>query len=106
MKSKHKAKIEIKELLSIKKVISSSNLALRFYANDGWTKEELDEYCVIGEVHCRNPDDPSPYFTLNLDKGSFFDCVRLYNEKCGRLIRAFNDYPEQNDIQFMESHNS
>ena len=100
------SKSEVNRLLHLKKVISSSNLALRFYKNDGWTKEELDKYCLIGEVHCRHPLDDNQYFSLNLDKGSHFDCVRLYNEKCSHLIRAFDDYPNQSDVQFMEAHNS
>ena len=89
----------------IRKVIQSSNLCLRFYAADGWTKEELDALCVIGEVYCAHPDDDHPYFTLDHRKGSMFDVDKLM-ESMSELVRAFDDYPNQSDRQFIEYHNS
>lgn len=88
----------------MKKSIHSSNLALRFYISAGWTKEELDKLCIRGEVKCFHPHDADPYFTLDHEKGSAFDAVKLY-ERCSQLYRAFNDYPEQSDIQFIERYN-
>jgi hypothetical protein len=86
----------------MKKVIRSSNLALRFYLTDGWTKDELDECCVTGEVKCFFPDDPSPYFSLTV--GSFFDCFMLL-DKASRVDRLFDKYTHMSDIQFLEQMN-
>lgn len=88
----------------MKKPIHSSNLALRFYMSDGWTKEELDLLCTKGEVLNNHPKDKDPYFVLNHEKGSCFDAVKLY-EKCSILVRTYNDYPHETDIQFIERYN-
>lgn len=93
--------LKMKERL---KLIHSSNLALRFYVSEGWTKAELDKYCIRGEVHMAHPDDRDPYFTLDHNKNSAFDAVMLYS-KSGGLVRIFNDYPHESDIQFIERMN-
>jgi hypothetical protein len=87
-----------------KKPIHSSNLALRFYLHDGWTKEELDSFCIRGEVNCFHPGDHEPYFVLDHTKRSAFDIPKLY-EKCSKLYRAFDDYPNESDVQFMKRFN-
>lgn len=85
------------------KTIYSSNLILRFYINDGWTKEELDKFCTKGEVHCFHPYDKHPYFTLDHRKGSAFDAVKL--SAASKLVRSFDDYPNITDVKFIERHN-
>jgi hypothetical protein len=83
----------------MKKVIRSSNLALRFYISDGWTKEELDKLCSKGEVRSRFPTDMYPY--LSLTQGSRFDTTLLL-DSCSALVRAFDDYPSESDREFVE----
>lgn len=72
--------------------------------SDGWTKEELDSFCIQGEVKCYHPHDKDPYFVLAYEKGSQFDAKKLY-EKCSVLYRAFDDYPNETDLEFIKRHN-
>jgi len=85
------------------KVVRSSNLALRFYVSDGWTKEELMELLVgdTGDFLIR-PMDPEPYYILTV--GSRLDPEKLL-AKTSKLVRAFNDHPWQSDLQFMMKYN-
>ena len=83
----------------MKKVIRSSNLALRFYISDGWTKKELDKLCSKGEVKCFFPADLDTYFTLT--QGSRFNTTLLL-DSCSTLVRTFNDYPSESDREFIE----
>ena len=83
----------------MKKVIRSSNLALRFYSSDGWTKEELDKFCLKGEVQCLFPDDQDPYYSTLL--GTVLDTTLLL-DSCSTLVRRFNDYPSESDKEFVE----
>jgi hypothetical protein len=91
-----------------KKRVSSSNLALRFYKFDGWTRECLEKYLTKGELidtefshHADTPDNA--YFILK--PYSKLDMKRLYDEQVSEVLRAFNDNPEWSDLQFMESKN-
>lgn len=86
----------------MKKPIRSSNLALRFYISDGWTKEELDQCCIKGSFSCTHTDDPDPYYTLDI--GSTFNTKKLI-EKMSVLHRRFDDYPNETDEQFIEKMN-
>lgn len=55
-----------------------SNLAMRFYIRDGWTKELLDSCCIDdGSVHCFHPKDMEPYYVLDHRKYSAFDATKL-----------------------------
>jgi hypothetical protein len=88
----------------MKKVILSSNLLLRFYAEDGWSIEELNSFCTPGEAGgavCPHPKDSNPYFIY--EACSPVDVDKLL-ERCSKLVRAFNDYPAQTDREFMERH--
>jgi hypothetical protein len=92
----------------VKKRVSSSNLALRFYKFDGWTREVLESYLTKGELidtqfshHKDKPDEA--YFILK--PYSVLDMKRLYDEQVAEVHRAFNDYPHDTDLQFMERHN-
>jgi hypothetical protein len=86
----------------IKKPIYASNLMLRFYEKDGWTKSELDSCCLVGSVKCFFPKDPEPYFTL--DQGSSFNITKLY-EHCSHLFRSYKDHEKESDIQYLERMN-
>lgn len=86
------------------KVIRTSNLALRFYVRDGWTKEELDAVCTVGSVHCAHPNDEFPYFTLNYGEHSRFDCKKLLALADG-VERRYDDRPGDTDLEFLESMN-
>jgi hypothetical protein len=89
----------------MKKIVRSSNLALRFYQNDGWTKEVLEKYLIKGSFLDSKErfGDTNPYFVLNV--GSQLDMKRLYEEQVSSVQRAFDDYPHQTDLGFMERFN-
>jgi hypothetical protein len=86
----------------MKKIIRSSNLSLRFYYSDGWTKEELDLLCEKGQVYCSFPEDKNPYMTLY--PGSLFNCEKLL-AACSKVHRMFDDKPNQTDLEFLKEHN-
>jgi hypothetical protein len=85
----------------MKKRVSSSNLALRFYKGDGWTRECLEKYLTRGklldtaETHGDKPE--SAYFIL--DVGAALDMPKLYAEQVSEVHRAFNDHPQMSDVQ-------
>ena len=81
------------------KPIRSSNLMLRFYVKDGWTKSILDQYCIKGQVSIKHPEDIDPYYTL--DAATKLDVIQLYIDHVSVVHRAFNDYPNETDIQYM-----
>lgn len=58
-----------------RKPVYLSNLAMRFYEGDGWTKKELDSLCELGQVWCKHPEDEFPYFTLDI--GARFHVMKL-----------------------------
>lgn len=62
------------------KPVYLSNLNMRFYIADGWTKPELDECCKRGSVkRCTfeplRIDPDNDYFALS--PGSYFESSRL-----------------------------
>jgi len=59
----------------LKKPIVLSNLAMRFYFSDGWTKPELDMCCLKGEVSCKFPEDTFPYYTLEIGANFNLDAL-------------------------------
>lgn len=91
-----------------KKPISSSNLALRFYSADGWTKKELKE-CIRNFGSVEEVDFDSAAIVLcglayyRFSNPCDVDLDKLA-EKCSILYRAFNDYPDETDKQFMARH--
>jgi hypothetical protein len=91
----------------MKKPVHSSNLALRFYRQDGWTREILENYLTRGKLvdsaeRFGDTDDTS-YFILAV--GARFDIGELHRDHVGEVIRTFNDYPGDSDLQFMERKN-
>jgi len=85
----------------MKKPVHSSNLALRFYIKHGWTKEELTECIVKGNVVIAHPKDgPEAYYVLE-HIGCSFDVDKLL-EKVSIIYRAYDDYPDETDKQFIE----
>lgn len=92
----------------MKKVVHTSNLALRFYKSDGWTRECLEQYLVSGEIkdtqglpHLDSVE--TAYFILS--PYSRLDILRLYEDQVSRVVRTFNDNPELSDVQLMETKN-
>lgn len=91
-----------------KKRVSSSNLALRFYKFDGWTRECLEKYLMKGELydteftHHKDIRENAYYI---LRPGSALDMARLLNEQVSEVHRTFNDNPSDTDLQFMERFN-
>lgn len=84
-----------------KKVIRSSSLALRFYAKDGWTVEELLEIAPDGFPYMAHPGDQEPYFIFTNDSKVK---AELVYERCSELIRAYNDKPTQSDLDFIREY--
>lgn len=94
-------------------VIRSSNLALRFYASDGWTKELmlsliLDEFrhdakSFLVDTREREDNEDDYYFLFKPDSFYKIDFDKLLTLKT-KLYRAFDDYPNQTDEEFMLAH--
>lgn len=90
--------------MTSKKPIRMSNLAMRFYIHDGWTKEELDGLCIRGEVKCFHPQDIRPYFTLDHNLASQFDAEKLL-AKTSKIVRAFSDQNQYSDLDLIKRYN-
>lgn len=90
----------------MKKIVSSSNLALRFYKCHGWNLDCLEKYLISGSFYDteikHNDRKESAYFIL--EPGSTLDIEKLYEEEVSQVFRAFNDYPLETDLQFMKRH--
>ena len=91
----------------MKKRVSSSNLALRFYKSDGWTRECLEKYLIKGSLkdtaETHQYEDHNSYYIL--DVYAKLNMKNLYENEVGEVCRAFNDYPNETDLQFMERYN-
>ena len=70
------------------KIARTSNLAMRFYELDGWTKDELDSLCTSGSFSCKFPDDQDKYWIL--DTGSAYDVDKMM-EAISEVQFAFKD---------------
>jgi len=94
----------LRKLVMGRKVVRSSNLALRFYKRDGWLRETLEVYLIQGRIldtqdlHGDSVDDA--YFIF--DRGSKVDMKSLYLAEVSEVERRFNDYPEETDLEFLE----
>jgi ribosomal protein S18 acetylase RimI-like enzyme len=90
-----------------KKEVHSSNLALRFLKRCGWTKETLEQYLIRGKlIDTQESHDDDEYWAYYiLDVGSRLDMKKLYEEQVSVVYRAFDDYPNMTDLEFMESKN-
>tara|TARA_Y100000034_G_C6906825_1_gene421129 strand:+ start:3110 stop:3385 length:276 start_codon:yes stop_codon:yes gene_type:complete len=89
----------------MKKTVIGTNLTIRFYLKDSWSKEILDKYIVDRNL-CRveNQTDlegKMQYFTYsNL---SFIDFDSLYSNEIGDVIRTFDDDPSLSDREYLSS---
>ena len=45
-------------------IVRTSNLNLRFYVDDGWTREILNSCMKVGVVEMPFPFDEKPYFVI------------------------------------------
>ena len=84
-------------------IVRSSNLALRFYESDGWTPGLL-ETCLARGFLRKSADYETELKELRywaLDIGGAFDTDKLMKHVT-KLIRAFDDYPNETDREFIE----
>lgn len=92
-------------------VIRSSNLCLRFYRRDGWSKELMEvlikpqfrSKVTIADSQDKGDDETCSYFVITAFGKDVVDMDLLLKLKT-ELIRAFDDYPDQSDEDFMRSH--
>ena len=88
-----------------RKVMHTSNLAMRFYVHDGWTLEELNEVLIKGSFHLmkieQDPNDPSYYV---LDAHSTVDVDKL-DKKVSIIKKAFDDYPNETNKECIKRFN-
>lgn len=87
--------------------VVATNLAMRFYKNDGWTSHQL--YSIvkyIGPECLEDPyryfDDTEPYWIPNVGTRLDIDSLMLLVTE---VVRVFNDHPELTDRQILESKN-
>ena len=78
------------------KIARTSNLALRFYEQDGWTEEELNSLCVKGSFHCPFPSDEYKYWLLEV--GSQYDV----NKMMQAISHIKCTFPEQEKLTKFE----
>ena len=85
-------------------MIKSSSLALRFYASDGWTQELLDSLTLSGKIvkHPHFEQDEKTgwggYFVS--ERGTKLDILELM-KIVTKVVRRFDDYPEESDESFL-----
>ena len=91
----------------MKKPISSSNLALRFYKCEGWVREDIEPYLLSGKLldTQETHNDAIEWAYYILDVGSRLDMKKFHDEKVSSVYRRFDDKPSQTDLEFMESKN-
>ena len=89
----------------MKKRVSSSNLNLRFYKSDGWTREDIEPYLVKGYLNDSaemfGDREDLAYYVLGMNTRLVMK--RFYEEKVGEVFRAFDDYPNWTDLEFLEN---
>ena len=91
-----------------KKVVHSSNLALRFYKACGWTREILEKYLIEGNIldtEFSHHQDPHAIAYYVLKPYSKLDMASLYKNEVSEVNRMYDDYPEETDLEFMERFN-
>lgn len=85
-------------------VVHSSNLALRFYAKDGWTQPILDVLTIRGKVRPHpgfEEDEKSGWGGYYLpDLGTEMN-IPLLMQLVTKVHRRFDDYPEESDESFI-----
>ena len=89
----------------MKKPISITSLAMRFYRNDGWTEEILKPYLVRGEFFYFEKDK-LPYWILTA--GSQLNVTKLFmdghiGELRGRA--AWTECEGMTDMEVLQSRN-
>jgi hypothetical protein len=94
----------LRRLVVGRKVVRSSNLALRFYKRDGWLKETLETYLSQGslidsELRFGDAHDEA-YFVF--EPGAKVDVKSLYFGEVAEVDRQFDDRPEETDLEFLE----
>jgi len=81
--------------------VVTSNLAVRFYVKDGWTRELLESLLVRGKIvndsHFGEPGNDDYYSTY---RSAMFDMATLM-AVISHVKRTFNDYPDLCDEDFL-----
>jgi hypothetical protein len=91
----------------MKKSVSSSHLALRFYKSQGWTRADLEPYLLRGQVEdtseLKNDEPAFAYFILA--PGGALDMKRLLAEQISEVRRYYLGGPKETDLEYLESFN-
>jgi len=93
--------------MASKKCVSSSNLALRFYKTDGWTREDILPYLMWGsledteEVHGDKPE--IAYYRLAV--GARLDMDSFYKDRVSEVHRMYDHHPNETDLEFLKRMN-
>lgn len=90
----------------MKKPVTSSHLALRFYKHVGWTKELLEQYLIRGRVCDQWADqEVRDYYFLDHTMNSALDMDRLYKEQISKVVRWYDGPPRETDLEYLKSFN-
>ena len=88
--------------------VVTSSLTIRFYEKDGWHKDILlgcikPLHQLFGDryINAPFPGDDLPYWTFAPGSSNVIDFDKLMGY-ISMLERKFNDYPEENDREFIK----
>lgn len=91
----------------MKKPVSSSHLALRFYKADGWTRTCLIKYLKQGEIldTAFTHGDQAVHAYLYMSPESKMDMRALLENEVSKVIRWYGGDPKETDLEYLESMN-
>ena len=88
-------------------IVSTSNLAIRFYVRDEWTEESLRPLISSSVTDppfiLKDPDEPRLSYWLP-EVGTIMDIKKLM-KVVTKVERGFNDYPHETDEEHLINHN-
>ena len=84
-----------------KKPVFSSNLSLRFYKCQGWTKEILDQYAIKGAVIDRSPYEETPRDYWLIPPTGKLDLDRLYHDHVSEVYPYPGHYSPLEGLDYM-----
>ena len=85
---------------SDKKPIRSSNLALRFYKSDGWTKEEVQSF-VLDTQKVDVADEGTSFEYYRFPMLANIN-IELLLKSYSKAYRKFDDFPDETDDSFIK----
>lgn len=86
--------------------VVTTNLAIRFYKRDGWTEPDLlslVEDSVLDQSFKFFDDGDMAYWVPYA--GVKMDIEKMLKQHNPVVIRTFNDFPNQSDLEHLESKN-